>query len=117
MQDDAVKDGDLETVKALLKAQPDLISRTYKDGWTPVEFAAEFGHRDMVELLPANKADMNAKDNQGETPIYWAETKSKISRASPNVAEWLCPDGGHEQTAFCFKPVSIATPWLGFLPV
>ena len=29
------------------------------------------GHKDVVELLLANKAEVNAKDNHGETPLHY----------------------------------------------
>ena len=29
-------------------------------------------HTDVVELLLANKADVNVKDNGGYTPLHWA---------------------------------------------
>ena len=32
--------------------------------------AAGRGHKDVVELLLANKAEVNAKDNDGETPLH-----------------------------------------------
>ena len=28
------------------------------------------GHKDVAELLLANKAEVNAKDNDGETPLH-----------------------------------------------
>lgn len=126
---DAARDGDLGKIKALLKNNPDLVFRKDDMGMTPllwaaandhkevVEFllankaeinakennfigpaalaaalgqpnfksdakenrgltplgaAAVFGHRDIAELLLANKADVNAKDNEGMTPLHWA---------------------------------------------
>jgi len=34
--------------------------------------AATAGHREVVELLLSNKADVNARDNSGETPLHLA---------------------------------------------
>ena len=34
--------------------------------------AASKGHKDVAELLLANKAEVNAKDNDGATPLHWA---------------------------------------------
>jgi ankyrin repeat protein len=39
---------------------------------TPLHFAAAYGHQNVVELLLASKADVNAKDNNGWTPAHTA---------------------------------------------
>ncbi len=39
---------------------------------TPLHSAAGGGHRDVVELLLANRADVNAKAFEGLTPIHMA---------------------------------------------
>jgi hypothetical protein len=73
---DAALEGDLAKVKALLNENPDLVLR--KDdryGMTPLHYAAAYGHKDVAELLLANKADVNAKDNQGWTPLHYAALK------------------------------------------
>ena len=132
---DAVKKGDLKTVKALLKKNPDLVNSTDTYGFTPIcytaddeivlllldykadinvkskddvtpllvasyrnnrreaevllahgaeinaknfrgetplHWAAKLDNADMTEMLLVNKADVNAKDNNGETPLHWA---------------------------------------------
>lgn len=58
---DAATYGDLEKVKTLLKADPDLVSNRDINGYTPVHLAAKNGHKDIVELLLAYKADVNVK--------------------------------------------------------
>jgi ankyrin repeat protein len=71
---EAAKSGDLEQVKALLKEDPTLVGTkddTYF-GATPLHLAAGFGHKDIVELLLANKAKVNAKNNNGYTPLFMA---------------------------------------------
>ena len=57
----SVRAGDGEKVKALLKGNPDLVFSKDTNGWTPLHFAADRGDKDLVELLLANKADVNAK--------------------------------------------------------
>ena len=66
---DAAKSGDLEKVKALLNDNPDLISSRDENAATPLHAAALMGHKDVAELLLANKADVNAKNNYGITPL------------------------------------------------
>ena len=75
--------GDVEQVKALLAADPDLVSSKDERGWTPLYFAAASGHKDVVELLIANKADINAF-NQNFTPLHAA-----VMNRHPDVADLL----------------------------
>jgi ankyrin repeat protein len=68
---DAASIGDLTRVKALLQSDPDLaFSKDSRFGLTPLHVAAFSGHRDVVELLLTNKADVNAKDKDGHTPLH-----------------------------------------------
>ena len=50
-----------------------------KDGFglgrTPLHFAAREGHKKIVELLIDKGADMNAKANDGTTPLDMADDK------------------------------------------
>jgi len=39
--------------------------------------AASKDYKDMVELLLANKADVNAKDQIGLTAFYWAANEGR----------------------------------------
>lgn len=70
---DAVQKNDLEKVKALLKDNPNLIeSNDGFFGGTPLRWAAFYGHKDIVEFLLTNKADVNAKDWTDGTPLMCA---------------------------------------------
>jgi serine/threonine-protein phosphatase 6 regulatory ankyrin repeat subunit B len=68
----AVDDGDLEQVKALLKDDPGLVSGKDILGATALHYAAGGGYKGIAEVLLANKANVNAKDNEGWTPLHWA---------------------------------------------
>ena len=66
---DAARRGDLEKVKELLRDDPDLVfSKDGCDG-TPLHAAAEGGHKNVVDLLLASKAEINAKDKYGNAPF------------------------------------------------
>ena len=68
---DAAKEGDLEDVKALLKANPDLASE-YVSGWTALYLAAANGHKDVVDVLLAHGARVDDTCNHNNTPLYAA---------------------------------------------
>jgi ankyrin repeat protein/beta-lactamase regulating signal transducer with metallopeptidase domain len=69
---DAVKAGDLATIKALIKDNPGLVFSKDSAGGTPLHWAAEYGQKDVAKLLLANKADVNARNGNGETPLHVA---------------------------------------------
>lgn len=85
---DAAKNGDLEKIKALLKDNPDLVSSkdTNNIGATPLYVAATFGHKDVMELLLANKADVNAGADHGVTPLHLAAMMNHLDVAELLVA-------------------------------
>jgi ankyrin repeat protein len=67
---EAIQRDDLEKVKALVKDNPDLVSS--KDdslGKTPLHWAAEYGFKDVAQLLLVNGAKINAKDGFGDAPL------------------------------------------------
>lgn len=86
--DDAVRNGDLEKVKALVKNDPSLVFSKDKDGWTPLHYAALNGRKEIVEFLLASHADVNARDNDEETPLF-------VSLDRPEVAEVLLRHGAN----------------------
>jgi len=120
----AAKSGDLAKVKALLKVNPDLVSSKDNDGVTPLHLAAQNGRKDLVELLLAKKAEVNAKAINGWTPLHYAArdghkdvvklllaNKAEVDARNRNgvtplfmaksmghtdVAEFLRQHGGHE---------------------
>ena len=46
-----------------------------KDGYTPLHWTVDVGHRDVAELLIVRGANINAKTDKGETAISRAEEK------------------------------------------
>jgi ankyrin repeat protein len=62
----------LAKVKALLENNPALISSKAVDGGTPLHPAALHGHKTVVELFLARRAEVDAKSNKGYTPLQLA---------------------------------------------
>ena len=87
----AAAKGDLQKVKALLKDNPELIVSADRGGQTPLHSAAFRGQKNVVKLLLAYKANVNAKNNDGKTPLYYA-----VKEGNQHVAELLRQHGGHE---------------------
>jgi ankyrin repeat protein len=71
---DAARDGDLEKIKTLVKAKPDLVSSKDAAGLTPLHIAAVYGRKEMAEFLLAKNSSVNAKANHDETPLRLAIT-------------------------------------------
>jgi len=82
-----VLNGDTARVQALLLDSPDLAFYRNKRGRMPLHAAAEGGHIDMVNLLLANKADVNAKSNDGSTPLFFAANKEVAGLLLANHAD------------------------------
>lgn len=57
----AIKEGDLRTVKRLLKNGVSVNSR-HGFGWNALHVAVINGHLDIIKLLAENGADINVKD-------------------------------------------------------
>ncbi len=68
---DAAGQGDVKEVEALLRREPDLAFSKNDRGQTALHYAA-YGHKDVAEVLLINKADVNARDKAGCTPLHVA---------------------------------------------
>merc|ERR1712070_1077632 len=66
--------GDLEEARRLLEERRDPEERY--DGWTPLMKAAEENHAGIVELLLRWRADVNATNKRGRTPLSFAAAPS-----------------------------------------
>ena len=51
---------------------PHLMEQADEDGFRPIHLAVIQGSLETVNLLLANKVDVNALDNEGHSVVHWA---------------------------------------------
>ena len=68
----AVIEGDLETVRALIEAGTDLDVKEPSGGSSPLLTAATFGKTEIAKALIDAGADVNQRNNDGSTPLLTA---------------------------------------------
>jgi ankyrin repeat protein len=73
---DVVMLGNLAKVKAWLKDSPDLVSSKNTGSETPLHLAAQ-SNENMVKLLLSKGAEVDAKDDDGMTPLHMAAWKGE----------------------------------------
>lgn len=71
----AARIGDSRKVGALLKGDPNLVSRKDLNGMTPLHWAALKGSTDVVEMLLTYGSQVGATNDDGMTPLHWAVMK------------------------------------------
>jgi ankyrin repeat protein len=72
----AAEGGHKEIVELLIASGADLNAHIHLAGSTPLHYAALFGQKEIAELLIAKGADVNAKDDNGGTPLDFANDET-----------------------------------------
>ncbi len=85
---EAASEGNIQAVKQHLAAGTDFELRCTACGLTVLGHAAWGGHKEIVELVIAEGADVNAKRNTGVTPLHHAAWNGH-----KEVAELLIANG------------------------
>jgi ankyrin repeat protein len=89
---DAVEFGGLDRVRTLLREDPDCVNVRDDDRRTPLHCAnkdTQHGE-EIIELLIEHGADINAKNNEGRTPV-----DQMLQNSREDLAEVLRRLGGH----------------------
>jgi len=68
----AVRNGNSAQVFSLLMRKSKLINAKDENGYSPLHWATNSGHTDIMENLISNGADIHAQDSDGDTPLHWA---------------------------------------------
>lgn len=74
---DAVLQGNLKKVRTILAQKPELLSRQHNYGSDPLHLAALMGRKEIVELLLAKGANVNAKRQYGARSLLHATAEIK----------------------------------------
>jgi len=103
--------GDLAGVQAQLDAGADVNTKD-ADGWTPLHYSANYGYKEIVQLLIGNGADVNAKVLSGK---YKGKTAVDIANQlnHPETVELLRKHGGRTAEELELMPLlsDIRTYW------
>jgi len=91
----AARAGDLDKVKELLQTNPNLLFSTGDGEFTPLVAAAWSDHKDVVEFLLANHADINVQDSLHMTALSHAASDGHkemaefllANKADPNIGD------------------------------
>ena len=74
---EAARDGNVPALRALLKECPPNASNSI--GQTAMHFASMWGHADTVSTLLDAGADINAPNDNGKTPLFYAVRNDRIA--------------------------------------
>jgi RNA polymerase sigma factor (sigma-70 family) len=89
----AVIAGDAKQTKILLDDNPDLAKSRGATGETPLHHAAAGGSIPIIDLLLADRADVNAQETNkyGGTPLHWAVRHDRLEAVKHLLAKGADP--------------------------
>ena len=105
--------GHIQAVKQHLAAGADVNVKADKFGITPLHLAVDGSHRETVELLIVNGADVNGRNYGGWTPLHTAADRSKGTAANishKEIIELLIAKGANVNAKITSGPIRGYTP-------
>ena len=84
---DAAKEGNIEAVKQHLDVGVNVNAKQGIPKWTPLHLASLFNRIEVVELLIAKGADVNAINDEGSTPVDNSEIGLETNPNSITIKE------------------------------
>ncbi len=69
----AASDGELSVVQQYINSGNFTSNSKDPNGYTPIHAASSYGHLELLRFLISNGGDINIQDNDGETPLHYAE--------------------------------------------
>ena len=95
----AAEKWNLSEVEDLLKTDYSLIKARARRKWTPLHFAANNGHKEIVELLLGRGGEVDAVDDDGITPLHAAAFNG--GRCCQEIMELLLTKGAKIDAKNC----------------
>ncbi|XP_053551684.1 histone-lysine N-methyltransferase EHMT1 isoform X2 [Bombina bombina] len=87
----AAKKGHFEVVKYLLSNTQMDVNCQDDGGWTPMIWATEYKHVELVKLLHSKGADINIRDNEENICLHWAAFAGSVEIAEILLASKCDP--------------------------
>jgi ankyrin repeat protein len=84
----AIRQGNVERVKAIVNKSPALVGSADDGGFTPLHIAATAGRVDIIEFLLRCGADIEARTSGGQTPLF-----QTVPLASAEAFDYLLRKG------------------------
>ncbi|KFM59010.1 Histone-lysine N-methyltransferase EHMT1, partial [Stegodyphus mimosarum] len=74
----AAKSGNLDILKILMTSREVDLNAQDDGGWTPIVWASEHDHYNVVKYLLKRGANPNIKDNEGNTGLHWSAFSGSV---------------------------------------
>jgi len=99
----AIKNGELDRVKALITADAGLVNRKDEAGNAPLHYAAAAGSIEIAEFLLSKGADINGQNKRANTPLHEA-----IENRKADAAKFLIDKGADVRKENALKETPLA---------
>ncbi|UCD06185.1 MAG: ankyrin repeat domain-containing protein [candidate division WOR-3 bacterium] len=102
---DVSQQGDIDSVKTLVQAEPELVNLTDETGNTPLHYAVAGGQAEVVKFLISNGADVNALNTANQSVLLYA-----AYFGNAEITEALIADGAtlNDRDVFGRSPLHYA---------